>query len=126
MSVNRKEVYKCIHCGNIVEILTAGGGQLICCGEPMVLQKENTVDASKEKHVPVAEALGNGTLVKVGAIPHPMEPDHYIEWIQVDNGEYINRKYLKPGEAPQAEFYVPFKKGLVIKEYCNKHGLWKS
>ena len=92
----------------------------------MRLMKENTTDGAKEKHVPVVSAQENGILVKVGEIPHPMEPDHYIEWIEVINGSYVNRYQLRPGEAPQAAFYVPMQPGLVIRAYCNKHGLWKK
>lgn len=123
----KMQVYKCMKCGNVVEITSAADGQLVCCDEPMRQLKENTVDAALEKHVPVASAsAAGGTLVKVGSVAHPMEPDHFIEWIEVINGDYINRKYLHPGDAPEAEFYVPFSGKLVVREYCNKHGLWKK
>lgn len=115
-----KQIYKCEICGNIIEVLHEGAGTLVCCGKPMILQKENTVDASKEKHVPVIE----GNKVKVGSIEHPMIPEHYIEWIEATSktGE-VCKKFLKPGEKPEAEF--PFKP-VSAREYCNLHWLWKG
>ena len=92
----------------------------------MRLQKENSVDAAMEKHVPVVEALENGILVKVGEVAHPMTEEHHIEWIEVINGSYVNRCHLKPGDPPQAAFYVPLSPKLVIRESCNLHGLWKK
>ena len=120
---NNLEVYKCAICGNIVEVFHAGGGELVCCGEPMTLQAENTVDAAKEKHVPVVEK-GNGTLtVTVGSVPHPMEEKHYIEWIEVIADGKVYRQGLKPGEAPQATFPISAEH-VVVREYCNLHGQW--
>ncbi|OGF51219.1 MAG: desulfoferrodoxin [Candidatus Firestonebacteria bacterium GWA2_43_8] len=122
---NRMEVYKCNICGNVVEVLFAGDGELVCCGKPMILQVENTVDAAKEKHVPVIEKTAEGFKVKVGAIPHPMEEKHYIVMIEliVDGKSY--QQSLKPGDAPEASFCV---KGAAVsaREYCNLHGMWKS
>jgi len=120
------EIYKCLVCGNIIEVLHAGKGHPVCCGQPMQLQKENTVDAAKEKHVPVLEKTSKGIKIKVGSVPHPMTEEHYIEWVEVINGPYVNREELKPGRAPEAEFYVPGQPGLVMREYCNLHGLWKA
>jgi len=119
------QIYKCDLCGNIVEVIHAGGGQLVCCGQPMTLQTENTVEASKEKHIPVIEKLENEILIKVGSIEHPMEEKHYIEWIELQTTRYIYRKYLKSGEKPEAVF----KTNEVIvcaRAYCNIHGLWKT
>jgi len=121
-----QQYYKCALCGNIVEVVHEGGGELVCCGQPMNMLKENSVDASNEKHVPVIEKTDKGILVKVGSIDHPMEEKHYIEWIEVTNGAWTQKKFLKPGEKPQAEFCVPFSDKLVAKEYCNLHGLWKN
>lgn len=121
----RDEVYVCAACGNVVEVTDAGAGELVCCGEPMALQDAKTADSATEKHVPVAEAISGGTKVKVGSVPHPMEADHQICWIEIINGDYINRKYLKPGDAPEAEFFVEVKPGMVLREYCNVHGLWE-
>ncbi|MEM0466415.1 MAG: desulfoferrodoxin [Candidatus Thermoplasmatota archaeon] len=121
----KKEIYKCTICGNIVEVLHEGVGELVCCGEPMQLQKENTVDASKEKHVPVIEKTKTGVKVTVGSIHHPMEEKHYIEWIQLIADEVSYRKFLKPGDKPEAEFPVTGQK-LSAREYCNIHGLWKA
>jgi superoxide reductase len=119
------QIYKCAVCGNIVQVLHAGQGELVCCGQPMRLQTENSVDASLEKHVPVVEKTAGGVKIKVGSVPHPMEEAHYIEWIQVVAGGIAQRKYLKPGEAPEAEFCVSGDVQLV-RAYCNLHGLWKS
>lgn len=119
------EVYKCEKCGIMVEVTHAGGGELVCCGEPMKLMKENTVDAAKEKHVPVIEKVSGGFKVKVGTVAHPMEADHYIEWIELiaDGKSYM--QYLEPGQAPEAVFNVCADK-VVVREYCNKHGVWKA
>ena len=92
----------------------------------MQLQQENSVEAAVEKHIPVVETLDNGILVKIGSIAHPMTEAHYIEWIEVINGAYVNRCYLKPGDLPQAAFYVPLSPKLVIRASCNIHGLWKK
>ncbi len=124
---SKLQVYKCKDSGLTVEVLSDANCSIECCGKPMELVAENTVDASKEKHVPVITAGANGGCkVTVGSVPHPMEPDHYIQWIEVINGSYVNRKYLKPGDAPEAEFYVPVSDKLIVREYCNKHGLWKA
>ena len=118
------EIYKCQICGNIVEVVHASGGVLVCCGQPMTIQVENTVDAAKEKHVPVVENVKGGVLVKVGAVEHPMLEAHYIEWIEVQTAKKLYRKYLKPGETPQALFIIN-EEVLSVREYCNVHGLWK-
>ena len=121
-----QKVYKCERCGNIVDVLHEGPGALVCCGVEMVLMEENSVDAANEKHVPIIEKTDNGIIVKVGEVDHPMADEHYIEWIEVINGDYSQKKYLKPGDKPQAEFFVPFNENLVAKSYCNLHGLWKN
>jgi superoxide reductase len=123
--VKKLEIYKCEHCGNVVEVLHAGGGQLVCCGEAMKLMVENTVDASKEKHVPVIEKVNGGIKVTVGSVQHPMEEKHYIEWIELiaDNKAY--RKFLQPGDVPEAIFEVEASQ-VTAREYCNLHGLWKA
>ena len=120
-----KEVYKCKICGNIVEIVYAGNGVLVCCGQPMILQIENTVDAAKEKHVPVVEKVKGGVLVKVGAVEHPMLEAHYIELIEIQTANKIYRKYLNPGDKPEAIFLLE-EEILSAREYCNIHGLWKA
>jgi len=119
------EVYKCDVCGNIVELFISGGGPLACCGEPMILKEENTVDASREKHVPVIEKGDGKVTVKVGAVPHPMEEAHYIQWIEIIDDGKISRQMLKPGQAPEASFCVKSDK-VVAREYCNLHGHWKA
>jgi superoxide reductase len=121
--MNQGQVFKCSICGNIVELLHVGGGQLVCCGQPMDEQKENTVDASLEKHVPVIEKNEDGYLIKVGSIPHPMEESHYIEWIEAETEKGICKKFLKPGDAPEMKVYGEVKSA---RAYCNLHGLWKS
>ena len=121
----RLEVYKCEHCGNMVEVIHDGKGELVCCGEPMKLMVENSVDAAKEKHVPVIEKTADGYKVKVGSVAHPMEEKHYIEWIELIADGTAYRKFLKPGEAPEAVFCVTAQK-VTAREYCNLHGLWKA
>ena len=123
--VERLEIYKCELCGNIVEVLHGGKGELVCCGQPMKLYKENTIDATKEKHVPVVEKAAGGYKVKVGSVAHPMEEKHYIEWIEVVADGVAYRYFLKPGAAPEASFKVDATK-VTAREYCNLHGLWKA
>lgn len=119
------QVYKCGICGNIVEVLHAGAGELVCCGQPMTLQVENTVDAAKEKHVPVIEKVAGGYKVKVGSVPHPMEEKHYIEWVELIADGKAYRQFLNPGEAPEAFFSIEAAQ-VTAREYCNLHGLWKA
>lgn len=121
----KKQIYKCEICGNIVEVLHSADGELVCCGEPMKLFKENTVDAAKEKHVPVIESVSDGVRVKVGSDPHPMEDSHYIEWVELVEGEKYSRRFLSPGQKPEAVFNAT-ESGAIARGYCNKHGLWKS
>ena len=121
-----REIYKCNICGNIVEVLHAGVGQLVCCNESMELMDAKTEDSSVEKHVPFIEKTANGVLVKVGQNQdHPMMEEHYIEWIQIIADGAAYRKFLKPGDKPQAEFEIKADK-IEAREYCNVHGLWKS
>jgi superoxide reductase len=121
-----REIYKCNICGNIVEMLHAGVGELVCCGEPMELMKEKTEDSAVEKHVPYIEKTAEGVLVKVGQNQdHPMEEKHYIEWIQIIADGVAYRKFLKPSDKPQAKFEITASK-IQAREYCNVHGLWKS
>ena len=121
----RLEVYKCELCGNIVEVLFGSDGQLVCCGQPMTLLVENTVDAAKEKHVPVIEKIDGGVKVKVGEVAHPMEEKHYIQWIEIIADGKIYRQFLNPGDAPEATFNVVADQ-IAAREYCNLHGLWKA
>ena len=122
---NVGEVYKCEHCGIITLVLHAGGGELVCCGEAMKLAEEKTADAATEKHVPVIEKIDGGFKVKVGSVPHPMEEDHYIEWIQLCAGGQCLVQPLEPGDAPEATFKTDADEASA-REWCNKHGLWKS
>jgi len=121
----RLQIYKCELCGNIVEVLHGGAGELVCCGQPMNLLTENTVDAAKEKHVPVIEKIDGGFKVKVGDVPHPMEEKHYIEWIELiaDGKSYI--QFLNPGDTPEATFMIDAT-SVTAREFCNLHGLWKA
>jgi superoxide reductase len=119
------EIYKCNVCGNMVEIIHAGLGELVCCAQPMVLMKENTVDAAQEKHVPVIEKIDGGVKVKVGDVAHPMDEKHYIEWIEIITDGKSYRQFLKPGEAPEATFSVEADQ-VTAREFCNLHGVWKA
>jgi superoxide reductase len=121
-------IYKCEICGNIVSVIYDGGGDLICCGQEMVLLKVKTVaDEGKEKHVPVLEVKGSQVTVKVGSIPHPMEPAHHIMLIRLlQAGKVVAEKYLSPGQKPEAVFLIDKPDNLKAEEYCNLHGLWTS
>jgi superoxide reductase len=121
----KRKIYKCELCGNIVEVQHAGGGALVCCGQNMTLLEEKTADKTTEKHVPVIEKTKDGYKVTVGTTLHPMADDHYIEWIELLTDTATYRTYLKPGEQPSAEFCVKADK-VSAREYCNKHSLWKS
>jgi len=121
----RLQIYKCEICGNIVEVLHEGAGELVCCGQPMALLSEKTEDQGNEKHVPVIEQTEKGVKVKVGAVAHPMEDKHYIEWIEVITDGRAYRKFLNPGDSPEAEFAINSDE-VEAREYCNIHGLWKS
>ena len=120
-----KQIYKCEVCGNIVEVLHNGIGELVCCGQPMILQNEKTQDTGNEKHVPVIEKTENGVKVKVGSVEHPMEEKHYIEWVEIQvNGKEF-KKFLKPGDKPEMELCTQDGE-IKARAYCNVHGLWKS
>jgi superoxide reductase len=119
------QVYKCDACGNIVEVLHGGGGELVCCGAPMQLMTENTVDAAKEKHVPAIEKVEGGVKVKVGDVAHPMEDKHFIEWIEVIADGKAYKEFLCPPQVPEAVFKVSADK-ISARAYCNLHGLWKA
>lgn len=121
----RLEIYKCEVCGIIVEIIHEGGGELVCCDQPMKLMEENMVDAALEKHVPVIEKTEDGIKVKVGSVPHPMVEEHYIEWIELIADGRACRKFLNPGDEPEALFKIEAQT-ITAREYCNLHGLWKS
>ena len=127
------QIYKCNICGNVVEVHQTGIGELVCCEQPMELQEEKSKDDGKEKHLPVMEKLpedvcrgGDGYKIKVGEVPHPMEEEHYIEWIEVKTDDNkMGKKYLKPGDSTEVDFYTK-KKITEVRVYCNVHGLWKA
>ena len=119
------QIYKCAECGNIVEVLHGGGGQLVCCGGPMELLEEKTADAAIEKHVPVIEKIDGGYKVKVGSVPHPMQEEHFIEWIELLADGKAYRQFLEPGAEPEAVFNVKAD-SVSAREHCNVHGLWKE
>ena len=121
----RLEIYKCLACGNIVEVLEAGDGDLVCCNKPMRLFAENSTDAAQEKHVPVIEKIDGGYKVTVGSVAHPMADDHYIQWIELVAGGKAYRQFLEPGQEPVAVFKVDAD-AVTAREYCNLHGLWKG
>ena len=125
MATERLQVYKCNVCGNMVEMVRAGAGDLVCCGQPMMLLVENTTDAAKEKHVPVIEKVDGGVKVKVGSVAHPMEDKHYIEWIELIADGKAYRQFLKPGDLPEAFFPIEGDE-IIAREFCNLHGLWKN
>lgn len=120
------QFFRCKLCGKIIEVITGGAPDTVCCGEAMIELKANTTDAATEKHVPVIEVSGEKVTVKVGSAVHPMEADHYIQWIAIETDRGIQRKNLKPGEAPEATFVLSGEKLVAAYEYCNKHGLWMA
>jgi len=123
---SKQQIYKCSKCGNMLEMVHYGGGPLVCCGKPMMLLEENSVDAAEEKHVPVVSKVADGYKVIVGSVAHPMEEKHYIEWIElIVDGILVYRKHLQPGEAPEALFSVSGS-DIKARAYCNLHGLWAS
>ena len=119
------EVYKCNRCGNIVETVHAGGGTLKCCSEEMALLTENSVDAAKEKHVPVITKVDGGYKVTVGSVAHPMDENHFIEWIELLADGKAYRQFLKPGEVAEALFSVNAA-SVTARELCNLHGQWAA
>lgn len=119
------QIYKCNVCGNIVEVLHGGVGELVCCGEPMELLVAKTADEGKEKHVPVIEKIDGGYKVKIGSVPHPMEEKHHIEWIEIIADGKAYRQFLKAGDAPEAIFNIQAD-SISAREHCNIHGLWKG
>jgi len=123
--IKKLQIYKCEVCGNMVEVIHEGEGELVCCGQPMKLMEENTTDAALEKHVPVIERTEDGIKVKVGSVPHPMMDEHYIEWIELIADGRAYRQFLNPGDEPEAVFKVEAQ-SITAREYCNLHGLWKG
>jgi superoxide reductase len=121
----RDQIFKCTVCGNIVEMVGTGVGTLVCCGQSMKSMKENSNDASIEKHVPVVTISASKTSIKVGEIEHPMEETHFIEWIELIVDDRVDKQFLHAGEKPETEFNIAPKK-YIARAYCNVHGLWKS
>ncbi len=119
------QIYKCNVCGNIVEVLHGGIGELVCCGKPMELLVAKTADEGKEKHVPVIEKIDGGIKVKIGSVPHPMEEKHHIEWIEVIADGKAYRQFLEAGDAPEAVFNIEAS-SISAREHCNIHGLWEA
>lgn len=119
------QIFKCEICGNVVEVVHVGGPVMVCCGQPMNLLEEKTEDQGKEKHVPLIENTSNGVKVKVGSVPHPMEEKHFIEWIEVIADGSSCKKFLKPGQKPEAEFETTAT-NINARIFCNLHDLWKS
>lgn len=127
MSSNRGDVFVCKECGAVVEALAKSECTPKCCGQEMVLQVPNTVDAAKEKHVPVVEkSASGGVLVKIGSVAHPMTEAHHIAWVQIETPDRMGRHYFQPGDAPEFEFKCEYAAGIVVKAYCNLHGLWQT
>ncbi|MEJ2268039.1 MAG: desulfoferrodoxin [Nanoarchaeota archaeon] len=123
--VNKKEVYICNVCGNVIEVLHASSNNLVCCGQPMNLMEQKSEGENADKHSPVIEKDSEGVKVKVGKVEHPMEENHYIEWIEISTEKGESKKFLKPGEKPEAVF--PVKADIKhARMFCNIHGLWEN
>lgn len=121
----KNQIYRCPVCGNIVEVIHAGGGELVCCGQPMELLQGKTEDTGFEKHLPVIEKSENKITVKIGSVPHPMEEAHYIELIEIIADDRVYQKFLKPGDLPEAVFEISAQ-NITARAYCNVHGLWQT
>ena len=119
------EIYKCENCGNIVEVLHGGAGEMSCCNQPMTLLNAATSDEGKEKHVPVVEKIDGGYKVTVGSVPHPMTEEHHIEWIELIGDGKVLRADLDPTGAPSASLCTDAQ-SVVVREHCNLHGVWKA
>lgn len=118
------KICKCETCGNVIELLDDNGGQLVCCGEEMEMLIPETSDGAREKHVPVISIDCDEIVVSVGSVKHPMDDDHYINWIALETDDTVMRKNLNPNDEPEAKF--PYVKGSIVYAYCDKHGLWKT
>lgn len=121
------EIYTCKTCGNVIEVVHAGKGELVCCGAPMTHMVAGTSDGAAEKHVPVIEKIEGGYKVKVGSVAHPMVDVHWIEFVELicEKCGKVQRKYLHPGETPEVEFKSNSPQ-VTAREYCNIHGLWQA
>lgn len=119
------QIYKCPICGNVIEIIHPGAGQLVCCGQPMELLQTKTEDTGYEKHLPVVEKFENKITVKIGSVQHPMEESHYIELIEIITPDKVYKKFLKPNDKPEAIFEISAD-NITIRAYCNVHGLWQT
>ena len=119
-------IYRCAHCGNIVFHLHDAGVPLFCCGEKMQLLVAGSVDAAAEKHVPAVQVNGNTVKVQVGSVEHPMQAEHFIEWIALETDKGVSVRWLKAGDTPGVEFALTGEKPVAVYAYCNLHGLWKT
>jgi superoxide reductase len=124
--MERGQIYRCNTCGNMFELIMVGGGSPTCCGSELELLSDAPKDVGAEKHIPIIEKTASGVKVKVGSVPHPMEETHYIAWIEIITDKETQRAFLKPGEAPEADFMIDDTSNLIAKEYCTVHGLWRS
>lgn len=123
---NGLKIFKCEVCGKVLEVVNPGSPDLTCCETIMTEMEAKTTDAGSEKHVPVMESAGDDLAVKVGSVPHPMEAEHYITWVQIISGGEERRIFLKPGQEPRAIFRAVAESAAEARVYCNIHGLWKS
>ena len=119
----KREIYRCSICGNMIEVTNAGVGTLVCCEKPMVRLDGNEADASFEKHVPVVEKMSRGYRVRVGSLSHPMTEGHYIQWIELMTKKKVLRHELTPDDMPEATFLTD-EEMVCARAYCNLHGLW--
>jgi len=129
MAENESTMSRMLHCdtcGKILKIIKNGEGPLLCCGRPLSFEVEKSAEAGKEKHVPVVTKTSDGIRVSVGSIPHPMEPAHYIRWIEVHGDTFLQTAFLRPGEKPEKEFRVDPAAVTKVRAFCNVHGFWRS
>lgn len=124
MATEKMQIYKCGKCGIVTEVLAGGAGELICCGQPCELLTPKAAEQGREKHLPVVEKAATGIKIKVGSVPHPMEAKHYIEWIEVISDGLACRRFLQPGQLPEATFCCDAE-NITVREQCNIHGVWE-
>ena len=124
--MSNTKYYICEKCGNLVEVVNASGVPMVCCGQKMTYLEPGTVEASREKHIPVATVDGRVVRAEVGSVIHPMSEEHSILWISLETDKGTYRKHLSPTDAPVAEFLLADgEHPVAVFAYCNLHGLWK-
>ena len=124
--MSEKKVYVCEICGNLIGMIHSSGVNVVCCGKKMTELEAGVVEASREKHIPVATVNGNNVDVVIGSVAHPMSEEHFIGWVYLETTKGGQRKVLNPGDEPKVTFALADEKPVAVYAYCNLHGLWKA